>query len=317
MNDDDVPSYPLIGSIQNSVGMGFLGNQCVYAIANAMGARVVHAPSMFASAHGGFTGRASSISDPGQFRRDVAFLIAQRPGIIIIGYLPKPAHVDVVATALRDYKGIVLLDPVIGDYQKGLFVTEETARSIRERLLPIAQIATPNRFEAEVLIGSNDRSMTDHGYLNALFDLGPEAVVITSFERDPEKHRSTTLFTNGYNYYRITGPYYPRYPAHGAGDLFAAGMGTFIGLGASPFAASLLTTALCSRAVVNTTPYGGATVDPVGALSKWNPLGYHLDDDRTIHYCVKSSVEVQTIKPTSDDAPRLKFSPPKNQTKYG
>jgi len=154
LNRNDVASFPLIGSIQNSVGMGFLGNQAVVAIANALGARVLHVPTMYATAHGGFTGRSASISEPNQFRRDVQFLVGQRPGIVVVGYLPKPNLVDIVATQLKDYKGVVLLDPVIGDYQKGLFVSEETARAIKEQLLPMAQLVTPNRFEAEVVVGA-------------------------------------------------------------------------------------------------------------------------------------------------------------------
>ncbi len=315
--NDDVPNYPLVGSIQNSVAMGFLGNQAVFAVANALGARVVHAQSMFASARGGIAGRTSAIADPQQFRRDVAFVVSQRPGVIVIGYLPKPMHVDIVATELREYKGVVLLDPVIGDYQKGLYVSEETARSIRELLLPIAQIVTPNRFEAEVLLGTGDRTMSEHAYLNGIFDLGPQAVIITSFERDAERHRMKTLFSNGYSYYRIWGPYFPVYQAHGAGDVFAAGIGGFCALGGSPFAATLLTTALCSRAVANTTPYGGSTVDPIGALAKWNPLGYQVDDDRTMRFCERSNVESEALKPTADDGPRLKFAPPKHKIIYG
>jgi pyridoxine kinase len=314
--DDDVPSYPLIGSIQNNVGMGFLGNQAMYAVAQALGARVVHAPSMFASAHGGFTGRSSTIAEPAQFRRDVAFLVNQRPGIILVGFLPKPEHVDVVATQLRDYKGVVLLDPVIGDYKKGLFVSQETARAIREQLVPIAQIVTPNRFEAEVIVGTN-RSMSEMAYLNALFDLGPEAAIIKSFERDAEKHRITTIFSNGYGYYRFIGPYLPAFSAHGVGDVFAAGVASLCSLGSSPFAAAILSTAITARAVASTTPYGGATVDPVAALEKWSPLGYHVEDDRAIRFCERSNIETQVIKPTAEDGARLKFAPPRHKIIYG
>jgi len=310
--DEEAPSLPLIGSIQNSVGMGFAGNQATFAIANALGARLIHAQSMFASAHGGFSGRSSSIADPQQFRRDVAFVIAQRPGIIQIGYLPKRDHVSIVATQLQDYKGVVLLDPVIGDYKKGMYVSSETALAIREKLLPMAQIVTPNRFEAEVLLGSGDRTMTEHAYLNGLFDLGPQAVIVTSFERDPEKHRIKLLFTNGYSYYRIWGPLFPAYPAHGAGDVFAAAVATFAGLGGSPFAATLLSTALAARSVANTTPYGGASVDPVAALAKWSPIGYQVEDDRAIRFCQRSNVEAIPIKPSAEDGPRLKFAPPKH-----
>lgn len=315
--NNDVKHFPLVGSIQNSAGMGFIGNQAVFAIANALGARTICAQTAFASAHAGFSSRSSWIADPQQFRKDVAFLVSQQPAVLIIGYIPRPNLVDIVAAQLADYKGVVLVDPVIGDYQKGLYVTAETARAIRDRLLPLAQIVTPNRFEAEVLLGLGDREASEHAFLNGLFDLGPQAVVITSFERDAEKHRLTLLFTNGYSYHRISAPYYPTFPAHGAGDVFAGCMGAFVALGASPFAASLLAASLCARAVANTTSYGGATVDPVAALEKWRPLGYQVDDEKTMRFCERSLVESEMIKATADDGARLKFAPPKHKIMYG
>ena len=317
MLDDEAQSYPLIGSIQNSVAMGFIGNQASFAIANTLGARLVHAVSQFANAHGGVPGRTTQTADIAQFRRDVSFVVQQRPGIIHVGYLPKPMHVDVVASALADYKGVVLVDPVIGDYKKGLYVTEETARAIKEWLIPHAEIITPNRFEAEVLLGTGDLEMSEMGYLNGLFDLGPEAVIITSFNRDSEKHRSTSLFTNGYTYHRISGPYFPRFAAHGVGDVFASAVTAFVALSASPFAAALLATALATRSVANTTQYGGGTVDPVAALSKWNPLGYQVEDDRAMRFCDRSNVSSVQLTPTAQDGARLKFAPPKHKITYG
>ena len=318
MNRDDVKSYPLIGSIQNSAGMGFIGNQALFAIANALGARAICAPTSYASAHAGFSGRSTWLPDPQQFRKDVAFLVSQQPAVLVIGFVPRPNLADIIAAQLADYKGVVLLDPVIGDYKKGLCVTAETARAIRDYLLPLAQIVTPNRFEAEVLLGiAGDENAVEHTFLNGLFDLGPQAVVVTSYRREVENHRTTLLFTNGYSYYRITAPYYPTFPAHGAGDVFAAGVGTFIALGASPFAATLLSTTLCARAVANTTAYGGASVDPVAALEKWLPIGYHADDEKSMRFCERSTVECEIIKATAGDGARLKFAPPKNATIYG
>ncbi|MDP9018279.1 MAG: bifunctional hydroxymethylpyrimidine kinase/phosphomethylpyrimidine kinase [Candidatus Eremiobacteraeota bacterium] len=309
--------YPLIGSIQNSVGMGFLGNQCVFAVANALGARAVAAPSQFASAHGGFSGRSNTISDPGQFRRDVAFAIAQRPAVLVVGYLPKPVHVEIVSELLEGYTGVVLLDPVIGDHEKGLYVSAETARAIKEHLVPMAQMITPNRFEAEVLLGIDpSRTPSEHEMLNGLIDLGPHTVVVTSFQRDVEKKRLMSLFSNGYSYYRITSPFYTGYPAHGVGDTFTAGIAAFIAIGASPFSACVLATTLCARAVLGTTTYGGATVDPVGALQEWRPLGYHIDDDKAMKFCAKSLVMTEQIKATAYDGPRLKFAPPTNKIRY-
>ena len=314
---NDVRSFPLAGSIQNSVGMGFLGNQATIAVANALGVRVVHAASAFAGAHGGVQGRQTTVADLAQFRRDVQFVIAQRPAIVHLGYLPKPGHVDAVATALCDFKGIVLLDPVIGDFKKGLFVSEETARAIRDVLLPLAQIVTPNRFEAEVLLGAAADTMSEHAFLNAIFDLGPSAVAITSFERDPAKHRTTSLFSNGYSYNRISSPYFPGFPAYGAGDVFAGSVATLVALGGSPFAAIVLATALASRAVASTTTYGGGTVDPVAALAKWSPAGHQADDDAAIRFAARSNVESTAIAGMRGDTSRLQFAPPKSTIVYG
>ncbi len=317
MIDDEAQSYPLVGSIQNSVAMGFLGNMADLAVVNALGGRVVFAQSQFANAHGGVPGRTTTTSEINQFRRDVDFVVQQRPGIIHVGYLPKPAYVDVVASSLKDYKGIILLDPIIGDHKKGLYVSEETARVIKDWLVPLAEIITPNRFEAEVLLGTGDPNMTEIAFLNGLFDLGPKAVVITSFSRDLEKHRVTSLFCNGYGYCRITSPYFARYPAHGVGDVFAASVAAFVALGGSPFAAALLATALATRAVANTTNYGGNCVDPVSVLTKWNPLGYQVEDEKAMRFTERSNVNTEALKPTDLDPARLKFAPPKNQTVYG
>jgi pyridoxine kinase len=299
VNSDGAQSYPLLGSIQNSSGMGFIGNQAVCAIAHALGARTICAPTAYASAHAGFSARANWIADPLQFRKDVAFLVSRQPAVLIIGYVPRPNLVEIIAAQLTDYKGVVVLDPVIGDYQKGLFVSAETARAIRDSLMPIAQIVTPNRFEAEVLLAlrpaQEDNSASEYEILNGMLELGPESVVITSFERKPEQQRVRLLFTNGHNYYRIDAPYYPTFPAHGAGDVFAASIATFVTLGASPFAAALLASALCARAVVNTTSYGGGSVDPVAALEKWRPVGYQMDDERAMRFCRSSMVETELI----------------------
>jgi pyridoxine kinase len=315
--DDEAKSYPLVGSIQNSVAMGFIGNQAASAVINGLGARLVFAQSVFANAHGGVPGRTTTTAEINQFRRDVDFVVQQRPGIIHVGYLPKPQYVDVVASSLKEFKGIILLDPVIGDHKKGLYVSEETARSIKELMLPMSEIITPNRFEAEVLLGTGDPNMTEIAFLNGLFDLGPKAVIVTSFTRDPEKHRTTVLFCNGYSYCRISAPYFPRYPAHGVGDVFASAVAGFVALGGSPFAATLLATALATRAVANTTHYGGNTVDPASVLTKWNPGGYQLDDEKAMRFTEKSNVVSEPLKPTGNDPARLKFAPPKNQIVYG
>ena len=52
---------------------------------------------------------------------------------------------------------LVCVDPILGDAGK-LYVAEETAEAIRDQLLPLASIATPNLFELQWLSGA---SVTD------------------------------------------------------------------------------------------------------------------------------------------------------------
>src|SRR6185503_8364639 len=69
---------------------------------------------------------------------------------VFTGYFPSPQSVGAAAEAIAGIKaarpGIpVLVDPVVGDAGR-LYVGQATAEAIRDALLPIATIATPNLF---------------------------------------------------------------------------------------------------------------------------------------------------------------------------
>ena len=318
MSNDDaaMKAYPLLGSIQNSVGYGFLGNEAVSAIAHRMQVRTVTVPTAYASARGGVEGRLTLAVDEREFRRGVEFLIAREPAVLVIGYLAHPDQVDIVAEALTRFSGLVVLDPVLGSYEKGLFVPVETARRIRDLLLPRAQVVTPNRFEAEVLLDlTRMRRANERTFLDGFAAKGPETAIVTSFTRDPEKRQLTTIFSNGYVYEKITAPFHPAFPAYGAGDVFAASIATMLAVGASPWAATVLGTVLATLSVERTTGYGGATVDPVAALELFKPLPY-LGDDACTRYAERFGVGSTPIPALDGERARLKFAPPKNQITY-
>jgi pyridoxine kinase len=314
--DERQGAYPLLGSIQNSVGFGFLGNEAVTAIAQRMRVRTITVPTAYASARGGVEGRMTVPIDVRDFRRGVDFLIAQDPAVLVIGYLAHPDQADVVAEALVRYHGLVVLDPVLGSYEKGLFVQPECARRIRDLVLPRAQVVTPNRFEAEVLVDMAGRSdVTERSLLDALAERGPQTAIVTSFTRDAERRQTTTAFSNGYLYERITGPYHAAHPAYGVGDVFAGAVAVMLAAGGSPWAATLLATALAALAVERTTAYGVGTVDPVAALDLLKPLPY-LADELCARYAERFGVGSAPITAKDGERARLKFAPPKNQIQY-
>jgi pyridoxine kinase len=318
MSNDDaaIKAYPLLGSIQNSVGYGFLGNEAVSAIAHRMNVRTVTVPTAYAGARGGVEGRMNLAVDEREFRRGVDFLIAREPTVLVIGYLAHADQVEIVAQALERFLGLVVLDPVLGSYEKGLFVPVETARRIRDLLVPRAQVVTPNRFEAEVLLDlTRARNANERTFLDGFAARGPQTAIISSFTRDPAKRQLTTIFSNGYIYERITAPFHPAFPAYGAGDVFAGAIASMLAVGASPWAATLLGTVLATLSVERTTGYGGATVDPVAALDVFKPLPY-LGDDACARYADRFGVGSTPIPSAEGEGARLKFSPPKNQIVY-
>jgi pyridoxine kinase len=75
---------------------------------------------------------------------------------ILSGYLPSVDHVRVVQRAIELCSAgatapVFLCDPVLGDDPKGVYIDVSAAAAIRDDLLPLAELATPNRFELEWL----------------------------------------------------------------------------------------------------------------------------------------------------------------------
>ena len=101
---------------------------------------------------------------------------------VMSGYLGHAAQAASVARLVtemrtRDPSVLYLCDPVCGD-EDGLYVPEATATAIRDLLLPLASIATPNRFELAWLAGAMLES--NAALMEAALPLGPSRVLVTS-----------------------------------------------------------------------------------------------------------------------------------------
>ena len=75
-----------------------------------------------------------------------------RVDAVLTGYLPSAAHVAFAAGLIERLRASspaprIIVDPILGDAPKGLYIAEEAARATRERLLPLADVLTPNAFE--------------------------------------------------------------------------------------------------------------------------------------------------------------------------
>lgn len=104
---------------------------------------------------------------------------------VLSGYLPTSDHVRVTARLVRRLRLrrniLYLCDPVLGDDPKGVYLDTHAATAIRHELVPLADIATPNRFELGWITGRPTGTVAD--VKSAARALGPAQVMVTSAAR--------------------------------------------------------------------------------------------------------------------------------------
>ena len=101
---------------------------------------------------------------------------------VLSGYLANAAQARSIARLVEGLRGenpdlFYACDPVMGDLG-GLYVPEETAAAIRDQLIPLASLATPNRYELAWMCGS--ALDTNAAIMDAALSLGPPRMLVTS-----------------------------------------------------------------------------------------------------------------------------------------
>jgi pyridoxine kinase len=141
---------------------------------------------------------------------------------VLSGYFGNAAQARSVARlvgALRENNPDLLYvcDPVMGDLG-GLYVPEATAEAIRDHLIPLASLATPNRYELAWLSGA---ALEDNGaIMEAALALGPSRMLVTSAE--PMMAGGTgNLYLSG-RHALLAEHRVVENPPNGLGDLLAA-----------------------------------------------------------------------------------------------
>src|SRR6185437_6694820 len=114
-------------------------------------------------------------------------------------------------------------DPVLGDRDRGLFVSPSIPPLVRDRLCPLADIITPNHFEFEWLAGAKAATLDQViESARAFMTRGPSTIVVTSVElADTSGGEIETLAIEASQAFRVRTPKLPISP-NGTGDLFAS-----------------------------------------------------------------------------------------------
>ncbi|SFQ24734.1 hydroxymethylpyrimidine/phosphomethylpyrimidine kinase [Roseivivax halotolerans] len=125
--------------------------------------------------------RAVLLTEPGMVTEQIAAIREDiRIDAVKIGMLGSAAIIEAVAVALSDLAAPVVLDPVMVAKGGDRLLAEEAMSALRDRLLPIATVITPNLPEAADLLGE-DMATNRPGMeaqAKALLALGPSAILM-------------------------------------------------------------------------------------------------------------------------------------------
>lgn len=216
---------PAIIVVSSHVARGAVGIRAAVFALERLGFPVIAMPSVLLSWHPG-VGPATRIVPPTKSFAAIIDDLVGAPwlgtvGAILSGYLGESGQVAPIAALVEALKAsnpdaLYLCDPVVGDVG-GPYVSGEIVRAIREKLLPLADIATPNRHELGLLGGGALSSNND--LVRAARVTGVEELVVTSAFAAPEKAANLLVMPDGV--FSGTHPALPMAP-HGTGDLLAA-----------------------------------------------------------------------------------------------
>jgi hydroxymethylpyrimidine/phosphomethylpyrimidine kinase len=151
---------------------------------------------------------------------------------IKVGMLHTPEIIQAVAGVLSDIDGIpIVVDPVMVAKGGAALLADDSLAILRDQLLPLATVLTPNIPEAQELSGIDPESDPD-GALDALAELGPKSVLLKgghlSGEQVIDRLRLETGETLSYEIPRIDTVH-----THGTGCTLASAVATGLAQGLS------------------------------------------------------------------------------------
>lgn len=182
---DDI-RHPAVLTISSHVVRGSVGNRGLVFALETLGFPVWSLPTVILPWHPGHSVATRIVPDAEQFA-GMANDLASAPwigevGAILTGYIGDVSQIEPIARLIEAIKEknpdtLYLCDPVMGDGER-LYVPGPVAEGIRDRLIPLADITTPNIFELGWLSGA---TITDtKALIEAAQTLGPARVLVTS-----------------------------------------------------------------------------------------------------------------------------------------
>lgn len=149
-------------SIQSSVAYGYVGNSAATFPLQRLGHEVWPVLTVHFSNHTGYGSWRGAVLDPSVVAEVIDGItdrgVLGTADAVLTGYQGSPGVSAVVLDAVARVRSlnpaaVYCCDPVMGDVGRGFFVAPGIPELIRDTVVPIADIVTPNAFELAYLAG--------------------------------------------------------------------------------------------------------------------------------------------------------------------
>ena len=219
-------------SIQSAVAYGHVGNSAAVFPLQRIGVEVIPVNTVNFSNHTGYGAWRGPLISPEQVG-EVITGVEERGAfpqidVVLSGYQGGVGIGDVIVDAVQRVKAanpsaLYACDPVMGNAKSGCFVAPEIPDLLRDRVVPNADIITPNQFELGFLTGTEPGSLESTlASVELARAMGPSVVLVTSVERpDRDPETIEMLVVDDAGRWIVQTPLLP-FKANGSGDVTAA-----------------------------------------------------------------------------------------------
>jgi len=219
-------------SIQSAVAYGHVGNSAAVFPLQRIGVEVLPVYTVNFSNHTGYGAWRGPLIDPADVREVLAGVedrgVFPEIDVVLSGYQGGEGIADVILDAVARVKAanpdaVYACDPVMGNAKSGCFVAPAIPDLLRDRVVPAADIVTPNQFELGYLTRTEpDTLESTLASVDLVRETGPRAVLVTSVERpDREEGTIEMLAVDDAGAWIVQTPLLPL-KANGSGDVTAA-----------------------------------------------------------------------------------------------
>ncbi|MEM6253814.1 MAG: bifunctional hydroxymethylpyrimidine kinase/phosphomethylpyrimidine kinase [Cyanobacteria bacterium P01_D01_bin.156] len=155
------------------------------------------------------------------------------------GMLLNQPIIEAVASCLKDLSDVsCVIDPVMVSRTGAQLIDDDAIAKLRQQLMPLATVLTPNRYEAEILSGQSIQTLADmESAAQTIHGLGPKAVIIKGggFE---DALRGVDMWYDGTELVKLVTTCVDTNDTHGTGCTLSAAIAANMALGHSPLDAT-------------------------------------------------------------------------------